>query len=122
LRLTQFLMALRDDFEPTHASILNRQSLPSLETALSELISEETWRLSIKFQQFPFIIVVTSSTPPQRPDDSKRPHFTHCHRIGHIMKTCYDIVGRPSGKSFGLKSAVAATTAPSSSESSSRIH
>ncbi|GAV80528.1 UBN2 domain-containing protein [Cephalotus follicularis] len=50
LRLTQFLMALRDDFEPTRASILNRQPLPSLETALSELISEETRRLSITSQ------------------------------------------------------------------------
>ncbi|GAV89666.1 LOW QUALITY PROTEIN: UBN2_3 domain-containing protein, partial [Cephalotus follicularis] len=87
LRLTQFLMALRDDFEPTRASILNRQSLLSLETALSE-----------------------------------RSRCTHCHRIGHIVKTCYDIVGRPPGKSTGLKIAAATTTAPSGSESSSQIH
>ncbi|GAV76933.1 hypothetical protein CFOL_v3_20406, partial [Cephalotus follicularis] len=95
LRLTQFLMALRDDFEPTRASILNRQPLPSLETALSKLISEETRRLSITSQQSPFIIAATSSAPPQRPDNSKRRRCTHCHRIGHTVKTCYDIVGRP---------------------------
>ncbi|GAV87069.1 hypothetical protein CFOL_v3_30496, partial [Cephalotus follicularis] len=94
-RLTQFLIALRDDFEPIRASILNRQPLPSLETALLELISKETRCLSITSQQSPFIITATSSTPPQRSDNSKRPCCIHCHRIGHTMKTCYDIVGRP---------------------------
>ncbi|GAV82125.1 hypothetical protein CFOL_v3_25578, partial [Cephalotus follicularis] len=122
LRLTQFLMALRDDFEPTRVSILNRKPLTSLETALSELISEETKRISITSQQSPFIITVTSSAPPQRPNNSKRPRCTHFHRIEHTVKTCYDIVGRPLDKSPGLKSAVATTTAPSGFESSSQIH
>ncbi|GAV74688.1 hypothetical protein CFOL_v3_18168, partial [Cephalotus follicularis] len=107
--LTQFPMALRDDFEPTRASILNRQHLPSLETALSELIYEETRRLSITSQQSSFIIAATSSAPPHRSDNSRRPRCTHSHRIGHTVKTCYDIVGRPPGKSTGLKN-VAATT------------
>ncbi|GAV60260.1 LOW QUALITY PROTEIN: UBN2_3 domain-containing protein, partial [Cephalotus follicularis] len=89
---------------------------------LSELISEETMRLSITSQQSPFIIDATSSASLQRPDNSKRPRCTHCQRIGHTMKTCYDIVGRPPGKSSGLKSAAATTTAPSDSESSSQIH
>ncbi|GAV82912.1 hypothetical protein CFOL_v3_26363, partial [Cephalotus follicularis] len=122
LRLTQFLMALRDDFEPTRASILNRQPLLSLETALSELISEETRLLSITSQQSPFIIAATSSAPPHRSDNCRRPRCTHCHRIGHTVKTCYDIVGRPPGKSTGLKNAAATTTAPSGSEFSSQIH
>ncbi|GAV70072.1 UBN2_3 domain-containing protein, partial [Cephalotus follicularis] len=52
--------------------------------SLSELISEETRRLSITSQQPPFIIVVTSSASSQRPDNSKRPRCTHCHKIGHI--------------------------------------
>ncbi|GAV77730.1 hypothetical protein CFOL_v3_21201 [Cephalotus follicularis] len=86
LRLTQFLMALRDDFESTRASILNRQPLPSLETAFSELIYEETRRLSITSQQSPFIIVAISFAPPQRPDNSKRPRCAHCHKIGHTVK------------------------------------
>ncbi|GAV74414.1 LOW QUALITY PROTEIN: UBN2_3 domain-containing protein, partial [Cephalotus follicularis] len=90
--------------------------------SLSELISEETRRLSITSQQSPFIIAATSSAPPNRSDNSKRPRCTHCHRIGHTVKTCYDIVGRPPGKSPGLKNAAATTTAPSGSESSSQIH
>ncbi|GAV77126.1 hypothetical protein CFOL_v3_20598, partial [Cephalotus follicularis] len=120
--LTQFLMTLRDGFEPTRASILNRQPLSSLEIALSKLISEETRHLSITSQQSPFIIAVTSSTPPQRSDNSKRSRCTHCHRIEHTVKTCYDIVGRPLGKSPGIKSTVATTIAPSGYESSSQIH
>ncbi|GAV84287.1 hypothetical protein CFOL_v3_27731 [Cephalotus follicularis] len=115
-------MALRDDFEPTRASIFNRQPLSSLETALSELISEETRRLSITSQQSPFIIATTSSASPQRPDNSKRPRCTHCHRIGYTVKTCYDIVGRPPGKSPGPKHTAATTTALFSSEFSSQIH
>ncbi|GAV65088.1 UBN2_3 domain-containing protein, partial [Cephalotus follicularis] len=90
--------------------------------SLSELISEETRRLSITSYQSPFIIAATSSAPPHRSDNSRRPRCTHCHRIGHIVKTCYDIVGRPPSKSTGLKNAAATTTAPSGSESSSQIH
>ncbi|GAV73975.1 LOW QUALITY PROTEIN: UBN2_3 domain-containing protein, partial [Cephalotus follicularis] len=99
-----------------------KQPLPSLEAALSELIFEETRCLSITSQQSLFIIAATFSAPPQRPNNSKRPRCTHCHRIGHTVKTCYDIVSRPHGKSPGLKSAAATTTAPSDSESSSQIH
>ncbi|GAV83465.1 LOW QUALITY PROTEIN: UBN2_3 domain-containing protein, partial [Cephalotus follicularis] len=90
--------------------------------SLSELIYEEIRRLSITSQQSPFIIATTSSAPPQRPDNSKRPRCTHCQRIGHTVKTCYDIVGRPPGKSPGLKSAATTTTAPFGYESSSQIH
>ncbi|GAV81599.1 UBN2_3 domain-containing protein, partial [Cephalotus follicularis] len=97
-------------------------SEPKWHSTLLELISEETRRLSITSQQSPFIIAATSSAPPHRSDNSKRPHCTHCHRIGHIMKTCYDIVGRPPGKSPGLKNVAATTTAPSISNSSSQIH
>ncbi|GAV65462.1 LOW QUALITY PROTEIN: UBN2_3 domain-containing protein, partial [Cephalotus follicularis] len=56
--------------------------------SLSELISEETRRLSITSHQSTFIIVATSSASPQRPDNSKRPRCTHCHRIRYTMKTC----------------------------------
>ncbi|GAV75576.1 UBN2_3 domain-containing protein, partial [Cephalotus follicularis] len=51
--------------------------------SISELISEETRRLSITSQQSPFITAVT-----QRPDNSKSPRCTHCHKIGHTVKTC----------------------------------
>ncbi|GAV61366.1 LOW QUALITY PROTEIN: UBN2_3 domain-containing protein, partial [Cephalotus follicularis] len=90
--------------------------------SLSELISEETRRLSITSQQSPFIIAATSSSLPHRSDNFRRPRCTHCHRIGYTVKTCYDIVGRPPVKSTGLKNVAATTTTPSGSESSSQIH
>lgn len=42
MRLVQFLMALRDEFEHIKAFILHRKPLPSIEAALTELITEET--------------------------------------------------------------------------------
>ncbi|GMP77189.1 hypothetical protein CsSME_00033547 [Camellia sinensis var. sinensis] len=41
-RLVQFLMALTPRFEPVRASLLHRTPLPTLEQAVSELLSEET--------------------------------------------------------------------------------
>ncbi|XP_028113898.1 uncharacterized protein LOC114311927 [Camellia sinensis] len=41
-RLVQFLMALTSSFEPVCASLLHRHPLPTLEQAISELLSEET--------------------------------------------------------------------------------
>lgn len=41
LRVMQFLMALSHDYEPIRGSILHRGSLPTLEGAMSELLSEE---------------------------------------------------------------------------------
>ncbi|KAH7853047.1 hypothetical protein Vadar_032587 [Vaccinium darrowii] len=45
-RLILFLMALTPDFEPVRASLLHRSPLPTLEQAISELLSEET-RLAV---------------------------------------------------------------------------
>ncbi|KAG5587060.1 hypothetical protein H5410_047494 [Solanum commersonii] len=41
-KLIQFLMPLIEDYEPTRVALLNQQSLPTLENALSRLKSEET--------------------------------------------------------------------------------
>ncbi|KAH0645344.1 hypothetical protein KY284_033228 [Solanum tuberosum] len=41
-KLSQFLMALTDDYEPTRAALLNQQLLPTLENALPLLKSEQT--------------------------------------------------------------------------------
>jgi hypothetical protein len=38
LHLAKFLTAIRDEFEHTRASLLHRSPLPSLKSALSELI------------------------------------------------------------------------------------
>uniref|UniRef100_A0A2N9IE02 Retrovirus-related Pol polyprotein from transposon TNT 1-94-like beta-barrel domain-containing protein n=1 Tax=Fagus sylvatica TaxID=28930 RepID=A0A2N9IE02_FAGSY len=43
-RFTQFMMGLREDFEPTRAALLSRSPLPSLDAAVKELIFEENRR------------------------------------------------------------------------------
>ena len=43
-RFTQFMMGLREDFEPTQAALLSRSPLLSLDAAVKELISEENRR------------------------------------------------------------------------------
>ncbi|GAV62640.1 hypothetical protein CFOL_v3_06163, partial [Cephalotus follicularis] len=113
LQLNQFLVTLRDDFEPTHASLLNRQPLPSLDTAISELISEETKCLTTISQRSSFVIVATSFAP-KKPDNSKRPCCIHCYRIIQTVKTCMDIVRKPPSH----KNAAATTTTPSGTKSS----
>ena len=40
-RFMHFMMGLREDFEPTRASLLSRSPTPSLDTAIKELIYEE---------------------------------------------------------------------------------
>ncbi|XP_058228219.1 uncharacterized protein LOC131336404 [Rhododendron vialii] len=42
LRLVQFLMALRPQFEPLRGAVLHRSPLPSVDGAVHELIAEET--------------------------------------------------------------------------------
>ena len=41
-RLHQFLMALHDDFEPVHVQLLHRSPLPTLDTAIFELVRAKT--------------------------------------------------------------------------------
>uniref|UniRef100_A0A2N9EQH4 Retrotransposon gag domain-containing protein n=1 Tax=Fagus sylvatica TaxID=28930 RepID=A0A2N9EQH4_FAGSY len=43
-RFTQFMMGLREDFEPTRAALLSRSPLSSLDVAVKELFSEENRR------------------------------------------------------------------------------
>ena len=39
-----FMMGLREDFEPTRASLISQSPTPSLEATVKELISEENRR------------------------------------------------------------------------------
>ena len=41
-RLHQFLMALRDDFEPVRVQLLHRSPLPTLDTTIFKLVYAET--------------------------------------------------------------------------------
>ena len=55
-RLVQFLMALTSDFEPVRASLLHRKPLPTLQQAISELISKETRPGTVKSQHLESVL------------------------------------------------------------------
>jgi hypothetical protein len=60
LRLAEFLTAIRDEFENTRASLPHRSPLPSLESALSELISEETRFSTMKLHTSKMVMATVS--------------------------------------------------------------
>ncbi|XP_026405366.1 uncharacterized protein LOC113300357 [Papaver somniferum] len=97
-RLIQLLMALRDKFESVRASILHRNPMTTVESALSELITEET-RKRIK-PDIPAVLAV-SSRPSSNPSFSSQRNFSastyrdlsqvqchNCKNYGHLVKNC----------------------------------
>ncbi|KAF7137487.1 hypothetical protein RHSIM_Rhsim07G0087400 [Rhododendron simsii] len=92
-RLIQFLMALTTDFEPVRASLLHRNPLPTLDQAISELLSEETRLGTLKSQRLDSAFAVhrphdvqppqSSGPPPQTPGSC-----TYCHSLSHELLRC----------------------------------
>ncbi|PHT57683.1 hypothetical protein CQW23_00046 [Capsicum baccatum] len=60
-RTVQFLMKLRSEFEPLHASILNRKKLPALDEVVSEVLQEETRKQGMSFPIARSEIIVTTA-------------------------------------------------------------
>ncbi|KAL5762227.1 hypothetical protein ACOSP7_018491 [Xanthoceras sorbifolium] len=81
--LIQFLMALHDTFEPTRASLLHRHPLPTLEQAVSELISEET-RLATFQSQHTDAALVTHS----KQSFKQKLFCRYCREPGHSVLHC----------------------------------
>nr|XP_017251186.1 PREDICTED: uncharacterized protein LOC108221814 [Daucus carota subsp. sativus] len=82
-RLIQFLMALTQDFEPVRAALLHRVPLPSLESSVAELISEET-RLGLG--KFKSVVDNVLAVPPVPTSDKSFCRF--CRQNGHVTKDC----------------------------------
>ena len=85
-RFTQFMMGLREDFEPTRAALLSHSPLPSLDAAVKELISEENRRPHHHLSSSD--VVLTTSRPPSSSDRSCR-ICTYCQKLGHDITECY---------------------------------
>ena len=74
-------MALTQDFEPVRAALLHRVPLPSLESALTELISEET-RLEIgKISHMADTVHAVPTVPTL-----DKPFCRFCRQNGHVTK------------------------------------
>ncbi|KAA8550319.1 hypothetical protein F0562_002003 [Nyssa sinensis] len=94
-KFMHFMMALRDDFESTRASLLHRQPLPTLDAAVSELISEETRRSTMKMQSSNMVLATASRGPS--PSSTGRPSSQSnstirlcqwCNFRGHTIDEC----------------------------------
>ncbi|GFZ06929.1 hypothetical protein Acr_18g0010990 [Actinidia rufa] len=103
-RLILFLMGLSDIYEPVRASLLHRIPLPTLEQAISELLSEET-RLGLVSTSHVATALATpgsrgrgssggsrsfsASGPPSSGGSASRPNeCTFCHATDHRLLTC----------------------------------
>lgn len=85
-RLVQFLMALRDDFEGVRGSMFYRTPLPTVDSALAELIAEET-RKGLTHAPKPTEPVVFA-TPSWKSEKLSQIQCNYCKKLGHMVKDC----------------------------------
>ena len=62
-KFMHFMMGLREDFEPTRASLLNRSPVPSLDATVKELISEENRRPTHHMSSSDHVLAIPSPQP-----------------------------------------------------------
>ena len=63
-KFMHFMMGLREDFEPTRASLLSRSPTPSFDATVKELISEENFRPTYHMSSSNHVLATTSPQPP----------------------------------------------------------
>ena len=96
-------MSLHKDFEPIRGQLLNRSPAPSLDTAVNELVREETRLATLQAQNKLNVLAITPSTPlieqPQQSGDffgssnrrkqTNKKFCNYCKSPGHTIETCY---------------------------------
>ena len=63
-KFMHFMMGLREDFQPTRASLLSRSPTPSLDAVVKELISEENRQPTYHMSSSDHVLATPSSQPP----------------------------------------------------------
>ncbi|KAL5752556.1 hypothetical protein ACOSQ2_023063 [Xanthoceras sorbifolium] len=101
-KFMHFMMGLREDFEPTRASLLSRSPTPSLDAAVKELLSEENRRPIHHMSSSDHVLATPSPQPPiaaftasprinsGRPTSqpSKGTRCEFCRAKGHVISVC----------------------------------
>ncbi|XP_031273389.1 uncharacterized protein LOC116131865 [Pistacia vera] len=120
-----FMMALREDFESTRASLLHHTPLPTLEIAVAKLISEENHHSTMKMQTPDSVVAAIPQTTfgsssasgrfPSR--SSKTVFYKYCKRLGHSIVECQKLKNKNQSRDPLFKVDVVAPTTPSALES-----
>ena len=63
-KFMHFMIGLREDFEPTRASLLSQSPTPSLDAAVKELIFEENCQRTHHMSSSDHVLVTPSPQPP----------------------------------------------------------
>jgi hypothetical protein len=107
--------AIRDEFEHTRASLLHHSPLPSLESALSKLVSEETRFSTMKLQTSEMVMATTSrntrapnSIPAGSSSSNQNIQCHYCQKFGHMYSECRKRLSRGNHRAPSHK--VAAVT------------
>uniref|UniRef100_A0A2N9FKW5 CCHC-type domain-containing protein n=1 Tax=Fagus sylvatica TaxID=28930 RepID=A0A2N9FKW5_FAGSY len=86
--LIQFLMALTSEFEPVRATLLQQVPLPTLEFAMSQLLSHET-RLRTLQPHHPDAVLATVARPSSSSSSRNGLKYCkNCHKQGHLLAEC----------------------------------
>ena len=101
-KFMHFMMGLREDFEPTRASLLSRSPTPSFDATVKELISEENHRPTHHMLSSDHVLatpspqppIATFTTPPRinsghpTSQSSKGTHYEFCCAKSHDISVC----------------------------------
>ncbi|XP_031287560.1 uncharacterized protein LOC116146289 [Pistacia vera] len=126
-KFMHFMMPLCEDFESTRASLLHRTPLPTLETAVAELIFEENHHSTMKMQTpdsvvaaIPQTIFGSSPASGHFPSQSSKIVFyKYCKHPSHSVTECQKLQNKNQSRAPLLQVAVVAPIAPFAAEPSS---
>ncbi|XP_062077973.1 uncharacterized protein LOC133782654 [Humulus lupulus] len=101
-RFHQFLMGLNSDYyAPLRTTLLSQEPLPSLDRAYQQIAQEERVR-GITHARESLPEVVGFAVRPERRSRAKPDKIdksgllcSHCHRSGHDIVTCFQLLGYP---------------------------
>ncbi|KAK1397324.1 SPX domain-containing protein 1-like [Heracleum sosnowskyi] len=98
-RARQFLMKLRQDFEPIRATILNRGGSSSVDTILPDLLAEETRLKSLSSHIIVHDVALSAAVQKAKARNMSKTECFICHETGHIAIHCSKKKGTTSNVS-----------------------
>ena len=95
--LHYFLIGLDDPYESIRVQLLDQSPLLLVDNAYQTVINTERLRVRDGKVKDNVAAFKVDSRPQSGYGDGERPFCTHCNRMGHDKKGCYQIIGFPEG-------------------------